>query len=268
VTRPGTRRRPRPGPARDAARPTLAEVYRRRRRRAAVLVGAVLLVGLGLTARVLLYDAGLADVEQVEVLVTTESGAAVGPGAAPAMVSERQLAEAAAVPLGGPLVAVDTGAAAARVAALPAVASAEVVRGWPHTVSVRVAQRTPVAIVQTARGPALVDATGAVFPGPAVTGLPGLAVAAPGPTDPATLAGVGVLAALPAELRAQVLTVTAGADPTGLHRQVTLGLTEQREVRWGSPDRSADKAAVLGPLLTQPGHLYDVTSPDLPTITR
>ena len=46
------------------------------------------------------------------------------------------------------------------------------------------------------------------------------------------------------------------------------GLTGDRKVVWGTDDRAADKAAVLVPLLTQPGHVFDVTSPDLPTIRR
>jgi cell division protein FtsQ len=268
VTRPGTRRRARPAGGERPARPPLPDVYRRRRRLAAALIGAVVLVALGLTARLLLYDAGLADVERVAVAVTTPVGEPVGGGGAPAMLSEQQVLDAAAVVPGGPLIEVDGAAVAKRVAALPAVDSVEVRRSWPHTVSVQVVQRTPVAVVRTAGGPQLVDATGAVFPGPEVAGLPGLAVARPGPDDPATLAGVGVLAALPDALRAQVVAVTAGTDASGGPGQVTLGLADQREVRWGSVDRSADKAAVLGPLLTQPGHLYDVTSPDLPTITR
>ena len=48
--------------------------------------------------------------------------------------------------------------------------------------------------------------------------------------------------------------------------QVTLGLVDDRSVRWGDPERSADKIAVLGPLLGQPGSVYDVSSPDLPTV--
>jgi cell division protein FtsQ len=269
VTRPGTRRRTRSDGAETGPRPASPEVYRRGRRLAVLLVGAVLLVAIGLTARVLLYDVGLVDVEEVRVSVVTAAGAPVG-GTGPdaPMLSEQQLRDAAAVPLGGPLIAVDTDAVDARVAALPAVAAVDVVRDWPHTVSVQVVQRRPVAVVQTPRGPGLVDAAGAVFPGPVAAGLPGLVVAAPGPADPATLAGVAVLAALPGQVRDQILTVTAAAGPGGGPGQVTLGLTEQREVRWGIAERSADKAAVLGPLLTQPGHLYDVTSPDLPTIKR
>jgi cell division protein FtsQ len=280
VTRPGTRRRPaggagagRPGEsaAADAAAevpasPLPAAVYRRRRRLGLLLLGLVLLVGLGLTARVLLYDVGLADVDRVDVTLTTATGAPVGDGAA--VVSEQQLRDAAAVPLGGPLVSVDTAGIADRLRAVPAVASVDVERDWPNAVAVHVVQRTPVAAVQTAGGPALVDATGAVFPGPAVPGLPGLAVASPGPADPATAAAVAVLAALPDALRGQVLTATSAVAPGGGLPQVVLGLTDSREVHWGSAERSTDKAAVLVPLLSQPGRIYDVTSPDLPTIKR
>ena len=40
-----------------------------------------------------------------------------------------------------------------------------------------------------------------------------------------------------------------------------------REVRWGGVEQGDRKAAVLVPLLTQPGKIYDVSSPTLPTIT-
>ena len=43
-------------------------------------------------------------------------------------------------------------------------------------------------------------------------------------------------------------------------------LVDDREVRWGTVDRAAEKARVLVPLLTQQGRVYDVSSPDLPTV--
>jgi cell division protein FtsQ len=48
---------------------------------------------------------------------------------------------------------------------------------------------------------------------------------------------------------------------------VTLGLTDGRTIRWGSADDSARKAQVLAALMSQPGKVYDVSSPDLPTIS-
>ena len=47
---------------------------------------------------------------------------------------------------------------------------------------------------------------------------------------------------------------------------ITLTLLDGRVVVWGGTDRTAEKAQKLAALLTQPGHVYDVSSPDLPTV--
>jgi cell division protein FtsQ len=244
-------------PPKPPPRPVSVHQYRRRRL-AAALLALFLVVGVGLTGRVLLYDLGLADVAQVTV-----TGAATIP--------VRQVMEAAAVTPGGPLAAVDLAAVAGRVARLPAVESTRVRRAWPHTVAVDITERVPVAVTRDVHGPALVDRTGVVYPGEAVPGLPTLSVPWAGTDDPATLAAVAVLAALPEPVRAEVRTVTVpsreglpGAPP--VTPQVTLGLTGDREVRWGAAERAADKVAVLVPLLGQAGRRYDVSSPELPTI--
>jgi cell division protein FtsQ len=229
-----------------------------------VLIALLLLVGLGLTGRVLLYDMGLADVQDVQVTSQTSGGTSIG---SPAVPVDAVLA-AAAVTRGAPLAAVDTGAVAGRVAQVPGVESVRVSRAWLHTVTIEVTERVAVATVPTLQGPALVDRLGVVYPGPASPGLPRFTFRPAGPDDPATRAAVSVLTALPEALRSQVLTVDATDTAPDVPGQVILGLTENRQVRWGSPDRSGDKAAVLVPLLTQRGQVYDVTSPDMPTITR
>src|SRR5688572_21624463 len=58
--------RPPREPERPPRRPVSKARYRRRRL-AALLIGLVLVVGLGFGVRVLLYDAGLFEVEAVEV---------------------------------------------------------------------------------------------------------------------------------------------------------------------------------------------------------
>lgn len=239
----------------------------RRRRVVALLVALLVLAALVIGARVLVHDAGLADVEGVTVTGTVT-------------LSPEAVIAAAAVTPGGPLADVDTAAVAARVATLPAVASALAERSWPHTVAVTVVERVPVGIVATTGGDALVDTTGAVYAGSVdiapsslggghTAGLPRFVNGSVGPDDPATLAAVAALTALPPDVRMQVLTVdaTVSAGRTGAP-QVTFGLTDDRRVRWGSPERASDKAAVVGPLLTQPGRVFDVASPDLPTIVR
>jgi cell division protein FtsQ len=268
VTRPGGTRgrrgperavaeRPAARPPRDPERPPARPVSRaryRRRRLAALLIGMVLLVGLGLGARVLLYDAGLFDVEEVRVAGVTT-------------VPEADVRAVAAVPPGGPLAAVDTAAVARRVAQLPPVESVRVDRSWPHTIAVTVTERLPVATVASPEGPALVDRTGVVYRGAGAADLPRLTTAARS-GDPATVAAVTVLASLPDALRAEVDTVGARVSVPGAPAQVTLVMAGGEEVRWGTPERLTEKAAALGALLTQPGTVYDVTSPDLPTIRR
>ncbi len=241
-------RRPPRGRSQASGR-ALAARYRRRRLAAALFGVVVLLVVVGLGTRVLLYDAGIANVEDLTVTGLTT-------------VPEQAVRDAAAVTPGGPLISVDTAGIASRVAALEGVAAVEVRRAWPHTVEVEVTERVPVALWQSPQGLYEVDTTGLSYrrapdPPPA---LPRLTFAGIAPQDPATTAAITVLRDLTEPLRAQVATVTVAGT------QVTLGLVDDRSVRWGDPERSADKIAVLGPLLGQPGSVYDVSSPDLPTV--
>jgi cell division protein FtsQ len=223
--------------------------YRRRRLVAGLTAALVLLVGVAVGSWVLLYDAGFADVEDIAITGLST-------------VPEQAVRDAVAVPPGGPLIAVDTAAVAERVAALEGVASVHVRRAWPHTVEVEVTERVPVALWQTPQGLFEVDGTGLPYrpapePPPA---LPRLTFTGVAPQDPSTTAALAVLHDLSEPLRAQVATVAVAGT------QVTLGLGDKRSVRWGDPERSAEKNAVLGPLLGQPGTVYDVSSPDLPTV--
>jgi cell division protein FtsQ len=240
-----------------AVRSSLPRHFRRRRRIAAVALAAVFLaVGGGLGGRALLHDAGLADVEGLVVTGLRT-------------VPETAVREAAAVTIGVPLAGVDLRAVERRVARIPAVAEVAADRDWPHTVALHITERVPVAIVDTPRGPHLIDTTGVAYlPVPDSVALPKLVV---GPVEPSAAptpgvrAGLDVLAALPVPLRAEVTAVEVGPGPA---TTVVLRLTEGREVRWGTPDRALEKAAVLVALLTQRGGVYDVASPELPTVRR
>ena len=251
--RPENKARPRP------VRP--APHILRRRRIALLVVVLVLLGGLAGGVALLLYGSGLADVETVTV-----DGALAVP--------QDQVLAAAAIPTGGPLAGVDTSGAEQRVAALPGVASVTVGRDWPHTVVVTVVERVAVALADTPKGLMLVDRTGVPYEqAPEVPpALPHLNVSITGtitPGDVQTTAGLGVLAALPDAVRSQVLTITVIAPAaTGGLPTVELALSDDRRVVWGSAENSQRKAAVLTALLTERGSVFDVASPDLPTIRR
>jgi cell division protein FtsQ len=162
------------------------------------------------------------------------------------------------------LVRLDTDEVRDRVAALPKVFSVEVSRSFPGTVEVAIVERAPVAVVPAGDGVHLVDATGLDYEvaKAAPAGLPELVVARVAPDDPVTRAAMAVLDTIPRQLRAQVVRVSAKTPGS-----VELTLGDGRAVRWGSAENSERKAAVLAPLLTRPGTVFDVTTPDFPTVS-
>lgn len=228
----------------------------RRRGRLTVLVGAGAVVLL--LAGWLLWGTSLAGVRQVRVTGTE-------------FLTPEQVRDAAAVVEQTPLLRVDTGAVAARVAGLPPVAAVQVRRDWPDTVVVEVRERTPVAAVPVTGAAAvgagcepgqeqcflLLDGTGVGFR--TVPEQPGdqpmVVVPDPGPDQPGTRAALAVLAALTPELRAELTALTV-TGPAG----VELTLASDRTVLWGEPTGNADKARVATALLEREGQVIDVSA--------
>ncbi len=209
------------------------------------VVLVVLFVGLGL----LLYFTPIMAVRDVVI---------TGVGA----VSQEEITAAAAVKQGTPLLQVDTDEVAERVATIRRVATARVQREYPSTLRITVVERVPLVVKDFPDGPHLFDRDGVDFAtGPPPANLPYLEADNPGPSDPATKAALEVMTALPPEVAAQVARVSAPSVAS-----ITLTLVDGREVVWGTTDRTQEKAQKLAALLTQPGHTYDVSSPDLPTV--
>ncbi|MEU5842761.1 FtsQ-type POTRA domain-containing protein [Rhodococcus sp. NPDC047139] len=178
------------------------------------------------------------------------------------VLTHDEVVEALRVAEGTPLLQVDTAAAARRVATMPRAESVRVQRVYPSTVRVTVSEREAVVFFEAPDGTHSVDREGvdfAVEPPPMFT--PRLVTPSPGTADPATRAAVEVLEKLPPDLRVQVESIEAPSES-----DISLVLTDGRTVVWGGVDRSERKAAVIGPLLTQPGQRFDVASPDLPTV--
>jgi len=182
----------------------------------------------------------------------------VGTGA----VTREEVVDVAQVRLGTPLLQINTDAVADRVAGIRQVASARVQREYPSTLRITIAERIPLVAKDFPDGPHLFDRDGVDFAtAPPPPGLPYIDVADPGPADPPTRAALEVMTVLRPEVAAQVSRVSAPSVAA-----VTLTLTDGRTVVWGTTDRNAEKAEKLSALLTQPGRLYDVSSPDLPTV--
>jgi cell division protein FtsQ len=206
---------------------------------------SVLAVALGL----LLYFTPIMSARNIEI-----SGLAAIP--------QEEVLAAAAVAPGTPLLQINTDAVAERVATIRRVATARVQREYPSTLKISVVERVPVVVKDYPDGPHLFDRDGVDFTtGPAPLALPYLDADNPGPSDPATLAALDVMMALPPDVAAQVGRIAAPSVAS-----ITLTLTDGRVVVWGTDDRTQEKALKLAALLTQPGTTYDVSSPDLPTV--
>ncbi|MGV0626657.1 FtsQ-type POTRA domain-containing protein [Mycolicibacter minnesotensis] len=211
----------------------------------AVVLSVVLLAGLGL----ILYFTPLMSVRDIEVTGTV-------------VLTRDEVVEAAQVALGTPLLQVDTGRVAERVAAIRRVASTRVQHEYPSVLGIAVVERVPVAYRDYPDGPHLFDRDGVDFAtAPPPTSLPFFDVDNPGPTDPSSRAALQVLTALAPEVAGQISRVAAPSVAS-----ITLTLADGRVVVWGNTDRTSEKAQKLAALLTQPGQTYDVSSPDLPTV--
>ncbi|MFC5062364.1 cell division protein FtsQ/DivIB [Actinomycetospora atypica] len=255
--RDGRGRRPSSRPPRDRGprdHPALDARNRRHRAlRRRITAAVVLLAAVGGLVWLLAFSP-VFDVRDVEV-----TGAS--PEALPAV------RDAAAVPPETSLLWLSTSDLDARVATIPRVASVDVRRSLPGTVTVTVSEREPVAAVPLGPAVALVDDTGFAYrtlPAPP-PGIPRLVLppaVAPSPADPATVAAVRVLGALPPALRRTVTEVRAASA-----YDVSFTVDGGRTVRWGADGEDERKAAVLGPLLTRPGQTFDVSTPELPVVS-
>ncbi|MET9020228.1 cell division protein FtsQ/DivIB [Actinopolymorpha sp. NPDC004070] len=219
-----------------------------------ILIAVLLVVGGGVWA---VAFSSLLDARSVAVSgLTPASG-----------LTATQVRSAAAVPLRRPLARIDVAAVRTRIVAqLPPVRSAEVSRSWPHEVTVRIVERTAVAVWQDGSAYHLVDAEGVPFRAvPDAAGaypLVRLTAARPSPARVEELRVVGaqVAAALPRNLVRRVDAIEVKTPDA-----VTLRMTHGVTVVWGNAEQSKLKARVLAELLPRKAKVYDVSVPSFPT---
>jgi len=172
--------------------------------------------------------------------------------------------QAAAVPLGQPLARVDVDQVQQRVEKLPVVKHAEISRSWPHTVSITVTERTPVAAVRSGGTYRLIDAEGVMYRtvDQADKRLPVMTIGTqPAVAHDAATEAAAVVAAMPHRLVARVSHVDARTMDS-----IELRLQDGRRVVWGNAESSRLKARVLSALLHRKAQVYDVSVPGSPTL--
>ena len=235
------------------------DAVRRQRRRSLLfrlsLMGVVALAVIGALA---LTRSPLLDVDKVTVAGAPKSG-------------DDAVIAAAGVALGDPMTDVDTSAARAAVSELPWVATAEIRREWPATVTIEITERVAVAAIPLTEGVwALVDREGRILdddsadPGELVE-LAGVAMAAPGEEIDAS-ALLAVSAGVPTELRSRIASASEAED------QVELQLAPVGRILIGPASRLGEKFLALRTVLAQVDDrcidLVDLRVPRRPTITR
>ena len=230
-----------------------AAVRRRSRLLVAILVG--LLLGCGL-AIWLGWFSGALTATTVEVRGVGSSAAA-------------QVRAVARVPLGGPLMRVDTDEVAQRLVDGRAWSAVSVSHSLPDTVVIQVTPRVAVLAVRNPRGEVdVVDRDGFAFrtADKAPADVPLVSSGAAQVTKAGVTAALQALGSLEPSLRADVSDVSVStADQVSF--TVTAKGDHRKTVVWGGAGDGRRKAELVKILLGQPGSTIDVSVPSSP-VTR
>lgn len=188
----------------------------------------------------------------------------------------RAVIDAAGLATSPPMISVDPSSIEAALEARFAwIATVRVTQSWPHTVSIEITERTPVAVIDVGHATwELVDRTGRVLGAPAPRQvLPRLEVAGATPSSTATAtvaaterAGLAVAATLPVAFASQVAVITVDAQGS-----VSLRLTTPLTFVLGPPSELSQKyediAAVIDHATVHEGDVVDVSVPQAMTVT-
>lgn len=227
-----------------------ATLRRRRRRTNRIYLGIGVALVVLLIGYVALYFLPVFAVREVAV-----NGART--------VAVESVRERAAITPGTPLLQVDTHAVARRVAGIPRVDEVTVRRDYPSGLRIDLVERTALVVVEVDGAQHLVDAQGIDFgQGEVPAGTPVLTA---GPEARADLPEVvRNLATVLGEVRG-----TAGQEITEVKVEtpasIVLTLVDGRTVEWGAAGRDREKAVALQMVLEQPGDVWNVSNPALPT---
>lgn len=230
------------------------EKLRQKRRRSRWRIAAVVAVVLALAAGVwAVWFSSLLETRDVAISGTDH-------------LQTTRVMRTAEVPLGTPLLRVDTDAIAARVSELKPVESVKVERDLPHTIRVVVTERAAVAWIDRTGTPWAVDASGVVYRplNSRPAHLPALDV------DPDDRRVVAATARVAADIAAGDRTLLGDIDAISAETRdsIELDLSKGRTVVWGSAEDAQAKLAVLTPLLQIKARSYDVSAPERPTTLK
>ncbi|MFD4635288.1 cell division protein FtsQ/DivIB [Streptomyces sp. NPDC058284] len=242
------------------ARPPRVRRFRRPRSRTLIVI-LVLVLSLGAGGSWVLYGSQWLRLEHVKT-----SGTRV--------LTPREVREAADAPVGAPLISVDTAAIEDRLRSkLPRIDSVDVVRSWPHGIGLEVTERKPVLLIEKGGKFIEVDGKGVRFATVerAPKAVPLLELAPDRESGAASLRRFGTDRLLREAVR------VAGDLPGAVARDtrnvkvrsfdsISLELSGDRTVAWGSGERGRTKATTLTALMkaAPKARHFDVSVPTAP----
>jgi cell division protein FtsQ len=188
-----------------------------------------------------------------------------------AVLTTREVEAVAAVPIGSPLISVDTDAIEARLRhKLPRIDSVDVTRSWPHGIGIEVTERQPVLLIEKGAKFIEVDGKGVRFAtvdkAPNAVPLVELTVDQSASlrrfgVDRLLLEAVRVRGELPGKVAADTRAITVRS-----YDFISLELIRDRTVVWGSAEEGEAKARALTALMkAEPkARHFDVSAPTAP----
>ncbi|MER7999204.1 FtsQ-type POTRA domain-containing protein [Streptomyces sp. NPDC095613] len=191
------------------------------------------------------------------------------------VLTRSEVESVAAVPVGSPLVSVDTDGIENRLRRkLPRIDSVDVERSWPHTIRLKVTERQPVLLIEKDAKFIEMDAEGVRFAtvDRAPDGVPLLRTALSPPSGqqrfgPARLTreAVRVREGLPGKVARDTRVVLVRSFDS-----ISLELTGGRTVMWGSGEDGLAKARALTALMKAAPRArhFDVSAPTAPAASR
>lgn len=171
-----------------------------------------------------------------------------------------QISTLAEVPIGNSLMSIDIAAMASQLMTMPEIKVATVERGWPHTILIKVTERTPIAVAATVSGFNLIDSqghnAGVVAAPPA-----GLLIISAQPDSIAMLGAIKTLAAIPVQW--QLIGLSAATQDS-----IVATLGSGAVITFGSSERAADKVEVAQALMEKGYSVINVSAPDAATVLK
>lgn len=171
-----------------------------------------------------------------------------------------QISAVAAVPIGNSLMSINTAAMTTQLMTLPEIKVATVERGWPHTILIKVTERTPIAVAATLSGFNLIDSEGHNA-GVVAAPPPGLLVISAVPESKAMLGAIITLAAIPAQW--QLIRLAAATQDN-----IVATLASGAVITFGSGERAEDKVEVAQALMEKGYSVINVSAPDAATVFK